>query len=218
MKEVIIYVEGPSDKEGMEKFLANKIKQAQDRGHSVNFCPLGGGGGGSGKEPLLNHGPLKALNILRNKPNSWVFLVPDLYPQNKPFPHITYQELKLELERRFLIELRKKDCDERLQERFRVHCFKYDLEALLLASEQVLLQRLGVEKFSQTWKIPVEDQNHAQPPKRIVEALFTAAGKKYKDTADVPYILERTDYTHLIQACPQRFKPFIEDLLSILDV
>ena len=86
-----------------------------------------------GKKPLLNNGHKKAINILRNKPNSWVFLVPDLYPQNMPFAHSTYDELKRELEKRFRSELKRKKCDDRLKERFLVHCFKYDLEVLLLA-------------------------------------------------------------------------------------
>jgi len=211
MKEVFVYLEGPSDQLGMEKLLANAIETALNTGNSVGFYPMGG------KDALLNKGPLKALNILRNKPNSWVFLVPDLYPQNMPFAHSTYDELKRELEKRFRSELKRKKCDDRLKERFLVHCFKYELEVLLLASDQALMQRLGTTKFTQTWTNPVEDQDHHRPPKRVVKDLFSDAGKKYKETADVPWILERSDYNELQNKCPQNFKPFLDDLLKLLE-
>ncbi|RLC22255.1 MAG: hypothetical protein DRI57_00275 [Deltaproteobacteria bacterium] len=48
---------------------------------------------------------------------------------------------------------------------------EYDLEVLPLASENVLLKRLGTDKFSRTWAVPPENQNHNHPSKRIVETL-----------------------------------------------
>ena len=212
MNEVFVYVEGPSDQLGMRELLANIIEVAAGKGNKVDFYPLGG------KKPLLNKGPKKAINILRNKPNSWVFLVPDLYPRNMPFTHSNYKELKDELDKRFESEIKKKNCDDRLKSRFFVHCFKYDLESLLLASENNLLQRLERNNFSLSWTIPVEDQDHNNPPKRIVETLFINAGMKYKDTADVPWILQRSDYKELMNKCPQNFKPFINDLFKILEL
>jgi len=101
MNEVFVYVEGPSDQLGMRELLANIIEVAAGKGNKVDFYPLGG------KEPLLNKGPKKAINILRNKPNSWVFLVPDLYPRNMPFTHSSYKELKDELDKRFESEIKK---------------------------------------------------------------------------------------------------------------
>ncbi|MDQ1353069.1 MAG: hypothetical protein QG657_3375 [Acidobacteriota bacterium] len=210
MKEIHIYVEGPSDKLGLEKLLARVIKEAANRGNRIDFHPLGG------KEPLLNKGPTKALNILRNKPGSWVFLLPDLYPRNKPFPHTTYNELKTGLESRFNNELQRKQCDHRLKERFFVHCFKYDMEVLLLASEESLMKRLGTSNFSLKWIKPVENQNHDLPPKRIIEDIFKKCGKRYKDTVDAPMILESSDYIQLSDLCNQNFKPFLNDLLGIL--
>ncbi|PXF57192.1 MAG: hypothetical protein C4B58_10700 [Deltaproteobacteria bacterium] len=211
MKEIFVYLEGPSDQIGMRRLLSRPVEHALIKGNRVEFYFLGG------KEPLLNNGPKKAINILRNKPNSWVFLVPDLYPPNKPFAHSSYEELKSELEKRFVLELQTKQCNERLRDRFVVHCFKYDLEVLLLASDSLLMKRLGVRRFSRTWTNPVEDQDHHQPPKRIVEALFSDVGIKYKDTADAPWILERSDYNELKNKCPQNFKPFLEDLLRLLE-
>jgi hypothetical protein len=183
VKEIFVYLEGQSDQIGMRRLLSHPIDCATAKGNRVEFYFMGG------KKSLLNNGHKKAINILRNKPNSWVFLVPDLYPQNMPFAHSTYDELKRELEKRFRSELKRKKCDDRLKERFLVHCFKYDLEVLLLASDQALMQRLGTTKFTQTWTNPVEDQDHHRPPKRVVKDLFSDAGKKYKETADVPWIL-----------------------------
>ena len=210
MNEIFVYVEGPSDQLGMRELLADIMARAAGKGGRVDFYPLGG------KGPLLNKGPKKAINILRNRPNSYVFLVPDLYPRNKPFTHSTYNELKGELEKRLKNDMQRKNCDERLAERFFVHCFKYDLEALMLASPEALLTRLEKQKFSQSWTNPVENQDHDKPPKRIVEALFLDAGMKYKDTVDVPWVLKRSRFSVLMEKCPQNFKPFVEDLLKIL--
>ncbi len=211
MKEIFVYLEGQSDQIGMRRLLSHPIDCATAKGNRVEFYFMGG------KKSLLNNGHKKAINILRNKPNSWVFLVPDLYPQNISFAHSTYEELKKELEKRFESELKRKNCDDRLKERFLVHCFKYDLEVLLLASDKHLLKRLGTTKFTQTWANPVEDQDHHRPPKRVVEDLFSDADKKYKETADVPWILEQSDYNELQNKCPQNFKPFLEDLLKLLE-
>ena len=79
-----------------------------------------------------------------------------------------------------------------------------------------MLQRLGLESIKRTWKIPVENQNFNKPPKRIIEQIFLNCNKKYKDTADVPWILARTDLNMLKEKCPQNFTPFIKDLFSII--
>ena len=115
-------------------------------------------------------------------------------------------------------EIQRKKCDARICERFFVHCFKYDLESLLLASENALLGRLEKRKLSRKWISPVENQDHNNPPKRIVEDLFRDSNMKYKDTADAPWILKRSSYRDLMKKCPQNFKPFIEDLFSVLEV
>ena len=211
MKEIFVYVEGPSDQLGMRELFSDIIDQAKGKGDAIDFFPT------NGKEPLLNNGPKRAINILRNRPNSYVFLLPDLYPPNKPFSHINFSELKTELSKRFDEERKRKGCDHRLTDRFFIHCFKYDLEALLLASERATLSRLKKTNFSQSWTKPVENQNHNHPPKRVVEALFHDAGMKYKDTVDVPWILKRSSHIELSHKCPQHFKLFVDDLLRILD-
>jgi hypothetical protein len=66
MKQVFVYVEGPSDQLSMEKLLADVIEEGLKLGNAVGFYPLGG------KELLLKKGPLRALNIVRNKPQGFV--------------------------------------------------------------------------------------------------------------------------------------------------
>jgi len=212
LKEVFIYVEGPSDKLGLEKLFKGIDELAMSKGNKVVFTSMGG------KTPLLNKTPGRAINILRNKHNSHVFLLPDLYPQNTPFSHETFHQLKQGLLERFNHQLKRLRLPEQLKDRFHIHCFKYDFESLVLASESPLLKRLDVREFPTTWVKPVENQNHGKPPKRIVEDMFRKCKKKYKDTIDAPWILERSDYKYLMEACPQQFKPFVKDLLTVLEL
>lgn len=97
-------------------------------------------------------------------------------------------------------------------------CYKHDLEALVLASENQLRNRLGLRKdqnFLISWTIPVEDQNHDQPPSRIVERLFKAYNKTYRKTVDSALILGQTNYQDIVERCPQCFKPFVEFLENL---
>ncbi len=137
--------------------------------------------------------------------------VPDLHPRNKGFPHGTPAQLAEGIMEKFneVVWGKGLEDDERIRGRFHVFCFKYDLEALLLASPKGLAARLGVGSVPITWRIPVEDQNDETPPKRVVERLFAEHGKKYKGTADAPIILESCRYSDLVRACPQCFGPFV---------
>jgi hypothetical protein len=65
------------------------------------------------------------------------------------------------------------------------------------------------------WNIPVEDQDHAMPPKRIVEKLFNARSEVYQDTVDAPVILSTCNYEDIADRCPQCFKPFVEFLKAL---
>jgi hypothetical protein len=127
---------------------------------------------------LLLKAPIKAVNILCNDPNSIAIILPDLYPRNKGFTHETFQQLEAGIMENFSQALQKKGIqDERLKERFKVFCFKYEMEALILAAESALRGKLGVTSLDVTWTIPVEDQNHDRPPSEIVEQLFRDSGK-----------------------------------------
>jgi hypothetical protein len=161
--------------------------------------------------------PSKALNILRNDPYAIVIALPDLYPPNVFCAHTTFDELRDALRQEFeRIRQRKNIDDTRLSERFRVFCFKHDLEALVLAAEEQLASRLGIPSVTCNWIKPVEDQDHNIPPKRIVERLFETHGNRYRDTIDAPWILGAAHYPEIATACPQCFKPFVDYLESLL--
>jgi hypothetical protein len=216
---VIIYVEGPSDKNAMEALLVNLIDKKSEEGVSIEFFPIKGGNndrGGDAKKELLLKAPTKAVNILCNNPNSIAIILPDLYPKNKGFPHETFQQLKAGIMENFSQALQKKGIqDERLKERFKVFCFKYEMEALILAAESALRGKLGVTSLAVTWTIPVEDQNHDRPPSEIVEQLFRNSGKKYNKPVDPQLILRNTSYQEIAEKCTQCFKPFVEFIEGI---
>jgi len=212
--EVIVYVEGPSDKFAMEKLLNPLITKKKMEGILIQFFEAPEG---DKKESVLMKVPLRALNILRNKPNSMVIAMPDLYPRNKGFPHQTFNELRDGVLDQFNEALKRKGLidDERLKARFQVFCFKYDLEALILASKEKLEDRLETKNLAITWRIPVEDQNHDNPPKYIVKSLFEQHGKSYRETVDAPVILGAMNYIDIVNQCQQCFKPFVDFLTEL---
>ncbi len=216
---VIIYVEGTSDKNAMEALLVNLIDKKSAEGVSIEFFAIKGpknDRGGDAKKELLLNAPIKAVNILCNNPNSIAIILPDLYPKNKWFPHETFQQLEAGIMENFSRSLQKKDIqDERLTERLKVFCFKYEMEALILAAESALQDKLGVTSLAVTWTIPVENQNHDRPPSKIVEQLFRDSGKKYNKTVDPQLILRNTSYQEIAEKCTQCFKPFVEFIKGI---
>lgn len=210
MSQVIVYVEGPSDRLALEELLEGLLQQLVKEGVAVRFIPT------EGKKRLLNRTPLKALNILRNNPNARVVALPDLYPPNVVFEHRTVDELQHALRAEFEHQARRKHVtDARLLSRFHVFCLKYDLEALVLAAERELASRLGQSSIERTWIVPVEDQDHNRPPKRVVETLFAVYGERYRDTIDAPLILGAAHYPDITAACPQCFQPFVAFLESL---
>lgn len=214
INEILVYVEGPSDKIAMRESLVPLIKEKEAQGIAIDFIEAGKG---DRKKFLLTKVPEIAVKILLNKPQSSVVALPDLYPRHKAFPHETAAELYAGIRRNFEKALRDKigNVEARYTERFHVFCFKHDLEALLLAAEDALRSRLGAQSLKVTWIIPVEDQNHNQPPKRIVERLFGDHGQRYKDTIDAPLILSACNYQEIAAKCPQCFKPFVDFLESL---
>ncbi|VXD19332.1 conserved hypothetical protein [Planktothrix serta PCC 8927] len=220
--KVIVYVEGKSDKLAMESLLKDLIDNQEIQGIKIEFFAAKGSDnqrGGNAKKELLEVIPKKAISILQNDCQAIVVVIPDLYPKNIGFPHTTYDELKEGIINQFEQELTKKAIeDHRLKQRFKVFCYKHDLEALVLASENQLRNRLGLKKeqnFLISWTIPVEEQNHDQPPSRIVERLFKAYNKTYQKTVDSALILGQANYQDIAERCPQCFKPFVEFLENL---
>jgi len=175
---------------------------------------------GDAKKRILIEVPRRAVNTILNKPHSIVVAMPDLYPRNKGFPHETVDELRAGILENFDNALRSKNAgdDIRLKSRFKVFCSKYDLESLILASEEALKSRLRVDELEITWRKPVEDQDHDDPPKRVVERLFREQGEEYEETNDAPFILGRSDYRDIAHKCRQCFKPFVDFLTDLQPV
>ncbi len=215
--KVIIYVEGPSDRAAMEELLRPLIQQKRQEGVIISFLSASNG---DAKKRILIEVPRRAANTILNNLNSIVVAMPDLYPKNKGFPHETVDELRAGILKNFDDALQSKDArdDVRLKDRFRVFCFKYDLEALILASEEALKNRLGVDNLEVTWRVPVEDQDHEDPPKQVVKRLFKEHGKEYGETHDAPSILGRSNYQDVAGKCPQCFKPFVDFLTNLQPV
>jgi hypothetical protein len=216
--KVIVYVEGPSDQLSLEELLRPLLKKANNAGVAVTFIPIHPKEGkGNSKRELITKTPRKAVNILCNDEDAIVITMPDLYPKDTGGPHQTYEELKELVQNNFTEILKQKNIsDKRINQRFRVFCFKYDLEALVLAAEEQLAARLRVSSIYCTWVKPVENQDHNKPPKQIVEEIFKEHNDHYKGTIDAPLILGDSNYNTIAQRCPQCFKPFVEYLESLL--
>jgi hypothetical protein len=213
--KIIIYVEGPSDRDSLSTLLASLITQAVQGGCLIQFIPM------EGKRPLLTKVPLRAVNILRNDRKARVFALPDLYPPDIVHPHSSYDQLKQVLIDDFRNECGRLKVDPiPLLGRFHVHCLKYDLEVLLLAAEEQLKRRLGLQTFPAKirWRKPVEDQDHQRPPKRVIEELFQHAKRRYIDTVDAPLILGGADPFNIASKCTQCFEPFLNDLLKLAGI
>jgi hypothetical protein len=214
---VLVYVEGPSDKLALLALLRSIVEAGAQKRVGIHFLST------SGKERLLNNVAMKAADHLAEHPTDWVFALPDLYPM--AHYHGTLNQHQSPADLRKLLNRRFKKCGDRLKlpqevrSHFRVHCLKHDLEALVLASVVQLRKRLRTnDQLLGAWKLPVEDQNDKAPPKRIVESLFSKYRKlSYQDTVDAPWILERSSLDEVLQACPQCFAPFLQDLRSIVE-
>jgi Domain of unknown function (DUF4276) len=204
---VLVHVEGPSDRAGMEKLFRGVIETGKQRGVGIRFIAAGD------KARVLKDVPNKAALHLRNKPSDWVVAVPDLHPTKADgdTAHSSASELRSLLNQCFERAADRHGLSAPARSHFRAFCFQYDVEALVLAAPTVLRERLRTrDAIDSHWRRPVETQNGDQPPKRVVEALFTRYGTRtrYRDTVDLPWLLERVDLPALEQACPRQFAPF----------
>lgn len=215
--KVLVYVEGPSDRDGLAALLRTVIEAGRQNGVGISFHPQ------HSKDALLDDVPRKAADHLAERPGDWVIAMPDLYPMSRYAgtrnAHASFADLDRLLRDRFDSRATKLALPDDVRGRFRAHCLKHDLEALLLAAPDQLRERLGTnDALKKVWRKPVEDQNDDHPPKRIVDELFKKYRKKpgYQDTVDAPRILERASLALIEKACPQRFAPFVADLRAAL--
>ncbi len=218
MKRVAIYVEGSSDKLVLQTLFSSIIEEKSTKGIYLTFheSPLG-----DKKRTLLLRVPSDAADKLTIDPNLRIVVVPDLYPKNKGFEHETIDQLKTGIQKNCLNRLEQKGVKqsdiESILKRFNVFCFKHDLEVLLLASHEILLPYLNMSSIPKknAWTVPVENQNHEFPPKRVVESLFSSKNRRYSETADAVSILSQTNLSNLAERCPQAFKPFVDFMQSL---
>lgn len=214
--KVLVYVEGPSDRVALEALLDPLISRGTGQDVGIRFIGLGG------KAELLSSVARKAADHLQEHPDDWVFALPDLYPMaafnGTPNHHQSFHDLHQLLSNRFQQRANQLDLAAAAHRRFRIHCLKHDLEGLLLAAPDALRQRLGTsDALKGHWRLPVEDQNDAHPPKQVVENLFTKYRRRarYNGTTDAPWILARTPLEVVTKACPQRFAPFVGELEAL---
>lgn len=211
-KKVAIWVEGESDVLAMKALLEKLIESKRQNGVSIDFFQTSDG---NRKRQLILAAPERAARFLSKNPYGYAVILPDLHPINVPKPHQTPAELEQVILGEFETALHQKNyIIQDYRERFRVFCFKYDLEALVLAAEESLASHLEAHPLKIDWVKPVEDQNKDRPPKRVVEELFKTYHKKYQpiDTAD---ILQNANYQTIAQRCPQCFAPFVQYLESL---
>jgi len=207
IRQVLVYVEGPADSAAYEALLRPLIDAKVENGVAVSFHPAWPG---HNKESILRDLPRRAADILTGRGDIAVVAMPDLHPRDCVAPHGTPEELRAELAGRFCAELARRGIDDqRIAERFHVHCAKHDLEALVLACPESLARELGCSAVERTWTEATEDQDFGSPPKRIVERLFTRHGRTYRAPAHAPRILAGASYQELAERCPQCFGPFV---------
>ncbi len=195
--KVWIYVEGESDKLGLDALWRNWKIRLRNAGWGIQFIPLGG------KPKYLKYiGRLAAEKLTKNETDIVVGL-PDLYPNAEyvgtKFQHRQFEDLQRLQHELVGHALSSAGTDARM-DRFFAGALKHDLEMLLLAAEQPLKERLRLESrqlgnFSQK----PEDQNQSQPPKKIVDTLFRRGLKRaYRETKDAPAILSKSTLEQIV--------------------
>ncbi len=207
MNQLIVYVEGESDKLALTTLLKPLVDKKNSEGIAIEFASVGQSGNMSNnKRALLVKYPKKAYWILKNNRESAVVLLPDLYPYNVGVPHANYSQLRGSVLNSFgsLLSVHEED----FKSRFEVFCFKHDLEVLLLAAFEQLQEHLGIS-IHKTWKRQVEEQDDNNPPKKIIQSLFRRAKKRYGVTTAAE-ILRNESLQNIRSKCPQSFAPFVE--------
>ena len=144
-----VYVEGTSDKLGLEALFRNETSDWRKRGTSVQLRPL------NGKGNILREVGRHARLALDNGRVDHVFVLVDLYPG-----HTEAEALRQEL--RALIA-------PRLRSRFHAHVAVHDFEAWVLAAPEALCARLGVKHLS-GFNSP-ETVNDQKPPAEHLKGL-----------------------------------------------
>ena len=211
INHILIFVEGQSDAMVLAQLLSSRIELADAKGIKLVMVPAGG------KRNLFGKHIEKAAKILCNDQTAAIIFIPDLYPPNVGGDHRTRLELHSLLSHLLHEEVARKNRGqaEMICQRFMPHCFQYDLEVLLLAAEDQLFSYLEM-KPDRCWNPTVEEQDHDQNPKKIVQGLFKKRGRTYRETKDSPAILKDVPVEVLAEKCPVSFAPFLSCLDNLI--
>ncbi len=197
--KVWVFVEGVSDKLGLEALWASWQAQLRAMGWGIAVIPL------DNKANFLRKIGARAAEKLAANDQDIVVTLPDLHP-TAPFANGDYQHSDANALKALQIRL----VSLALQNNYRkvgraaesyiarlfASVFRHDFEMLLLAAVDALRNRLGTTERLGRWRTPVEDQNLDNPPKRIVEDLFLTKSRRRRadrDTIDAPAILRNVN-------------------------
>jgi hypothetical protein len=124
---VLVYVEGPSDKLALPALLKTIIEAGAQKKVGIQFISTGG------KDLLLHNVARKAADHLSENPADWVFALPDLYPmehyRGTSNQHQSLSDLRNVLYGNFKGCADKLKLSAKVRAQFKVHCLKHDLEA-----------------------------------------------------------------------------------------
>jgi len=212
--KIWVYVEGSSDARALTALweATGWLQRLKAAGHGIKLIAL------NGKPQFFTKLGCRAAQKLADNNNDRVVGLPDLYP-NAPFRGTCYEHAGLSELQRLQTRLVKEGLERTYSirgstatltlDRFFPSALKHDLEMLLLAAHEQLRRILRTTNALGNWRRPVEEQNQARPPKRIVEELFrTRLRRAYRDTKDARCILEGVEdirsmlYTDSLLNCP----------------
>ena len=198
--KVWVYLEGKSDCKALSALWGDWTSVLRVNGWGIQTISL------ENKSKFFHKiGPRVAEKLL-NDENDLVVGLPDLYPnrnyENTEFRHRNLRELKdlqrILVERELPARARPTEVQSCLS-RFYPSALKYDLEMLLLATPSHLQSQLKMSTKPQGWRLPPEEQNQDNPPKRIVEQLFrTKLKRSYREISDCHTILNRADISEVL--------------------
>jgi len=158
--KVWIYVEGESDKLGLDALWRDWKIRLRNAGWGIQFIPLGG------KPKYLKYiGRLAAEKLTKNETDIVIGL-PDLYPNAEyvgtKFQHRQFEDLQRLQHELVGHALSSTGLDARM-DRFFASALKHDLEMLLLAAEQPLKERLRLEQSSARKLLPKAGRPEPEP-------------------------------------------------------
>jgi hypothetical protein len=189
-----VYVEGLSDKLGLEALLREEIRNWRQQGIGLRLLPL------KGKGNLLREIGRKTRLALDKGGIDHVFALVDLFPG-----HTDAESLRQELKQRV---------ESRWHSQFHAHVAVHDFEAWVLASREELGKRLGIADLH-GFNSP-EIVNDQKPPAEHLKELFIRHKRTYQKEVDGPAILRRTTPVTIARQCPN-FQLFYQDLFACIE-